>query len=232
MLWKISPTDSSPTAQAGTSLAGRFVLHRHVDAEGPHLDLRLDVGPCLMGWRIDGADLCSERYALEKAPHPLSWLDSDGDAIRADAGSYRWLDAAEDGGVLELRGTATTCIRLTRVPCPHPLALAAIIEAMREHDVAAQGLAVLLHDGCLARRRALLRLCALGRELDGGAFDESRWHALLAKASLDEIHHHLRAYEIRFDQKYPPQPTSQPEPLPDEHSAARHHTAWSILQSA
>ncbi|MCL4695239.1 MAG: hypothetical protein KJ060_22340, partial [Candidatus Hydrogenedentes bacterium] len=50
-------------------------------------------------------------------------------------------------------------------------------------------------------------------ELDGPSFDDTLWRRTLAQLSLDEIHVHLRAYETRFDQKYPPAPVSRPEPL-------------------
>jgi hypothetical protein len=55
----------------------------------------------------------------------------------------------------------------------------------------------------------------LGRELDGSAFDDSVWRRVLAGLSLDEIHSQLRAFEVRFDQKYPPSPVSRPEKLRD-----------------
>ena len=232
MLWKLTPTPP-PTDRPDSTAHGRFILHRHADAHGPHLDLRLEAGPCLLGWRIDGPDLRHERYATEKPPHPLHWLDRDGDALREDAGAYAWLDQSEDGGTLELRGeTATQWIRVEHQPTPSPTTLAAIVRAIDEHNINPEYIPVLIHDGRLARHRAILRLCALGRELDAAAFDETRWKTLLAYASLDEIHHHLRAYEIRFDKKYPPQPTSQPEPLEEDQPQSRNTTAWTILQTA
>jgi hypothetical protein len=42
----------------------------------------------------------------------------------------------------------------------------------------------------------------------------------------------LRAYEVRFDAKYPPAPISRPEPLPEEDTGARHDAAWAIVQGA
>ena len=47
---------------------GRFVLHRHHDEGGAHLDLRLEQDGYLMGWRIDGISLEGAPWATEKAP--------------------------------------------------------------------------------------------------------------------------------------------------------------------
>jgi hypothetical protein len=233
MLWKITPTPVAGDRSVPTQGSGRFVLHRHADAQGPHLDLRLEAGPCLLGWRVDGPDLNHERYAVDKAPHPTHWLDRDGDAVREDAGVYAWIDQDDDGGTLELRGErGTRWLRIQREPTLTPSALGALLHAIRAQGFDPVQVPVLVHDGQLARHRAMLRLCALGRELDGAAFDESRWRTLLAHASLDEIHHHLRAYEVRFDAKYPPQPTSQPERLPDDAPHDRHKHAHAILKSA
>ena len=85
-------------------------------------------------------------------------------------------------------------------------------------------------DGVTARRRALERFCGLGRELDGSAFDEAVWRRTLESLSLDEITRHLRAYEVRFDHKFPPSPTSYPETLPDSESGAWTNRAMGIVR--
>jgi hypothetical protein len=88
--------------------------------------------------------------------------------------------------------------------------------------------AQLVLDGIAARDRATARLCGLGRELDGGAFDESAWRKSLRGLSLDEIHAQLRAFEVRFDAKYPPAPVSRPERLPEDGEANRLDVARAI----
>src|SRR5690606_22504207 len=102
MLWKVSWALLEEERAGVLPAAGRFVLHRHADAQGPHLDLRLEAGACLLGWRIDGTELAGEGYATAKAPHPLYWLERDGDAVREDAGTYAWIDQRHAGGLLEL----------------------------------------------------------------------------------------------------------------------------------
>ena len=54
---------------------GRFVAHRHLDAQGEHVDLRLECGDRLIGWRVDARGLEHGAWATEKGPHPLRWLD-------------------------------------------------------------------------------------------------------------------------------------------------------------
>lgn len=96
-----------------------------------------------------------------------------------------------------------------------------ITEALHESKASPEHAANLIRDGVAARRRAVARFCGLGRELDGGAFEEDVWRKTLAGCSLDEIHAHLRAYEVRFDEKHPPQPVSRPAPL--ENAAVNEH---------
>jgi len=88
----------------------------------------------------------------------------------------------------------------------------------------------LIVDGINARRRATERLCALGRELDGDAFDESVWRDSLDGLTLDAVHAQLRAFEVRFDAKYPPQPVSQPA-AEDSANESRAEKALEIVRS-
>jgi hypothetical protein len=87
MYWKLSEMRREPSDGAPPVGEKRFVLHRHVDADGPHLDLRLEAGNCLLGWRIAGEELNPGCWASEKAPHPKSWLDED----RTRSGNWRAL---------------------------------------------------------------------------------------------------------------------------------------------
>lgn len=95
-------------------------------------------------------------------------------------------------------------------------AIRAVSEAVEACGGDVHHAASLVRDGMAARKRASARLLGLARELDGAAFDEVAWKETLREASLDVIHGHLRAFEARFDAKYPPQPVSAPEPLQEE----------------
>ena len=195
---------------------GRFVLHRHCDAQGPHLDLRLEQDGHVVGWRIDASALSGEPWATEKAPHPLRWLDQDGDAVREDAGVYRWLEHCAGGGVLLLAGNAgTRRLRVSREQGLPARYVRSICEALTECGAGTDQAGRLILDGMAARRRAVARLCGLGRELDGDAFDEAVCRKALSGLSLDEIHGQLRGYEVRFDRKYPPSAVSRAARLPE-----------------
>jgi len=196
---------------------GRFVLHRHCDAQGPHLDLRLEQDGHLVGWRIDAAALSGAPWATAKAPHPLQWLDQDGDAVREDAGVYQWLEYSAGGGVLLLAGNAgTKRLHVSREQGLPARYVRSICEALAECGAGTDQAGRLILDGMAARRRAVARLCGLGRELDGDAFDEAVCRRALSGLSLDEVHGQLRAYEVRFDRKYPPRAVSRAERLPEE----------------
>ena len=65
MIWKIT-CEQADESVAEETVAGRFVLHRHRDEWGAHLDLRLEQDGYLLGWRIDGTDLEAEPWATRK----------------------------------------------------------------------------------------------------------------------------------------------------------------------
>lgn len=234
MFWKLSTVTRTNEEMDGEAIApeGRFVLQRHSDAGGPHLDLRLEQDGYLLGWRIDGLSLEEEPWATEKPPHPVRWLEQDGDAVREDEGVYAWVWRDAQGGELELRGRGSVRrLKAARVEGLTPRCIRAIREAMAECHVQAKDAAELVRDGAEARRRAIERFCGLGRELDGLVFDETVWRKTLGALSLKEIHRHLEAYEVRFDQKYPPQPASKPEPLPEEDAEPCSERVMAILRS-
>ena len=82
-----------------------FVLHRHRDEEGEHLDLRLENGEVLVGWRLprDASERLAhgETVTCElKRMHPRKWLDvNEEGCFVEDAGRYRWLERSADRGV-------------------------------------------------------------------------------------------------------------------------------------
>lgn len=229
MYWRLSAVTTGGE-ELPSHVDGRFVLHRHCDAEGAHLDLRLEAGDCCVGWRVEDTALGGAAWAREKAPHPLHWLEQDGDAVREDAGTYAWLERDAEGGRLVLRGRGgERVLRVTRGPALPAAAVHAVLEAVRDAKAAPEAVAGLLRDGVTARRRAVARFCGLGRELDGDAFDEGVWRTTLEGLSLEEVHRHLSAYELRFDRKYPPAPVSRPERLDGADGDGGHTRAMAIL---
>jgi hypothetical protein len=221
MFWTLSsvePLDSATARAADVApVEGRFVLHRHRDTQGPHLDLRIEQDGCLAGLRIDADALAPGAWASEKAPHALHWLRQDGDAVRVDAGAYAWEQCETDVRVMRLDGAQGACrLEWRRVDGLPPNCVRALIEAARAVHAAPDRMAELVRDGAEARGRAIARLCGLGRELDGAAFDAAAWRRMLEPLSLREIHGHLAAVETRFDRAFPPEPLSRPEALEDE----------------
>ncbi len=221
MFWtlvSVEPLDAAAARAADAApIEGRFVLHRHRDALGPHLDLRLEQDGCLAGLRVDADALEPGAWAAEKPPHALHWLRKDGDAVRMDAGAYAWERRDAHARVMRLDGARGVCrLEWRRMEGLPPRCVRALIEAGRVVHAAPDRLAGLVRDGAEARERAVARLCGLGRELDGPAFDAAAWRRLLEPLSLREIHGHLAAFETRFDRAFPPEPVSRPEALEDE----------------
>lgn len=210
---------------------GRFVVHRHCDAQGAHIDLRLERDGHLEGFRVDGVSLEGETWATAKAPHPTRWLDQDGDAIRLDSGEYRWDSFDGESGTLLLQGEGGRMrLDVAREAGISASVAREIREAVREHGVSARDAVDLIRDGVTARRHATERLCGLGVLLDGEAFDDGLWRKTVDGLRLDEIHQQLRGFELRFDRMFPSVPVSQPETLNDEAMEARSGQALSILQ--
>ena len=231
MFWMMSYEERPATAEPDSAPAGRFELHRHRDALGPHLDLRVEQEGYLVGWRIDGTNLAEACWATEKMPHDVRWLEQDGDAVREDAGVFTWLSRGREERRLLLQGgDGARVLVARRDPGLPPAAIRAVREALDASGGDAMDAGRLIADGVTARRHATERFCGLGRELDGEAFEEGVWRRSLQGLSLEELHCHLRAYEIRFDRKYPPAPVSRPERLREEEREARSETAAAILR--
>lgn len=221
MLYRLTSETVAANALGTNGDGRRFVLHRHRDEAGVHLDLRLEQDGYLMGFRVDGVALGAEAWATAKAPHPLHWLDRDGDAVREDGGTYFWESGDATGGVLLLCG-----VRETVRVCVEPIGgvtagdLADVRAAAEKLGVTAGALAGLAEDGAVARERAIARLCGLGRELDGDAFDDGLWRRTLAGERLAVIQQYLHGLELRFDRKYPPAPVSVPVTLEESETLA------------
>ncbi len=222
MLWTLESMEHGAETPENAPAEGRFVLHQHRDGGGAHLDLRLEEGAALRGWRIDAETLASGAWAEEKAPHRPEWLDDDHDARRLDAGLYRWESRDADGGVLLLRGGGgARRLAWRREPGLSAACLGGLLRAARELGRPPEALPGLLRDGGEARSLAVSRLCALGRELDGASFDAAAWRALLEPLDLRGVQRHLAAFEARLDRLHPPMPVSRPEPLETDEDAAR-----------
>lgn len=231
MLYRLT-AEMMPGIRAGARSEGRrFVLQRHHDENGPHLDLRLEQDGYLMGFRVDGTRLGGEAWATVKAPHPLHWLEQDGDAVREDGGTYDWVSGDASGGMLLLHGTRET-VQVTVVPVPGLGAaeVATLRAAAETLDVSVGELARLAEDGAVARERAITRYCGLGRELDGPTFDDRLWRKTLAGERLGVIQQYLHGLEVRFDRKYPPTPVSVPVSLPEDGDTVGTGRAMGILK--
>ena len=217
MLHQLRCERGESQGDSADSAGRRFVLHRHRDDDGEHLDLRLEQDGYLMGFRIDGEGLDGTAWATLKAPHPLSWLTQDGAAVREDEGTYHWDSGDAVEGVLVLSGgRERISIWVNAVEGVRASDVAQLRATAASLEVPLSALASLAEDGRTARDRAVTRYCGLGRELDGDSFDETLWRRTLAGESLGVVQQYLHGLEVRFDKKYPPLPVSQPEVLPRE----------------
>lgn len=224
MYWEVTEIRALETAPEEEP-AGRFVLHRHCDGDGAHFDLRLEHGDCLAGWRIAGERLETGCWATEKLPHPLRWLEEDGDARRENAGAYAWRQQDDNERSLVLKDAeGATLITLKRCASPTVEEVRALAALAAEHGQTPAALSTLAADGLTARARSVERFCGLSRALDSDGFDETGWRRLLAGMTLGEIDERLAKVETRYDRAHPPSPVSRPEPL-DADTSARDRAA-------
>lgn len=231
MLYRLKTEPVAGNTPGGDSASRRFVLHRHHDEGGAHLDLRLEQDGYLMGFRVEGTRLSGEAWATVKPPHPMHWLDKHGDAVPEDGGTYDWTTGDARGGVLLLRGArGTVQVTVTPEPGLQAAEIAAVRAAAETLGVPLEDLAGLAEDGAAARERAVARYCGLGRELDGPAFNDPLWRNTLAGERLAVIQQYLHALEVRFDRKYPPAPVSVPVALDDDEDAVSTGRAMGILK--
>lgn len=224
MFWRLrSETADSPMTNHAD---GRFAIHTRANGE---IELRIEMDGYLMGWRIDGDNLGETQWAVEKTPHPTTWIDRE--EGRIDRGTYAWIEKGDDTKRIALIGeSGVTVLTADRIADVAISEVRAITEAIHDAGADMRDAPQLIADGSTARRRAAARFIGLGRELDGDAFDTAVWRRAIAYLSLDEIHDQLRAYESRFDAKYPAARASVPEALPDDSAAHASIEALEILR--
>ncbi len=230
MYWRIVARETV-TPQATPDWEGRFVLHAHRDAEGPHLDLRLEWGDCLLGYRVAGEALAVNAWATEKAPHPKRWLTQDGAAERRDAGRYAWAKRGDTERTLWLEGEAgieTLTLHRERVLAPAVSSgLRAWLAAQKLEEAHLPGLA---QDGQLARRTAMGRIHGLARVLEGDAFDAEALETQLRGQPLEKLLAVQQRLETRFDARLSPKPYAQAMPMPEGESTEERDAApWALL---
>jgi hypothetical protein len=246
--WVIEKVDAGRATErpdVGTSEPRRFVLHGHRDDAGDHLDLRLEEGDVLVGWRLP-PDVVEQLAVGKQVPcelkriHPIRWLDVDEEGCSLeDSGTYTWVTKSGTRALIAFRGEQLAGVySVTRQqgdrksPADEYDESVAFIREKCGLDLGrmddAAELVARAHDGDTARKRAVERLCALGRQLDGDSFDEQMWRKTLGGLSLREIHGHLRPFERRFDERHPPVPVTRQERLESD-TKQRERVAAGIL---
>ena len=210
-----------------------YLMHRHEDEGGMYLDLHIERPGCSAArWMMD-IDVLDRLSAGEEIVCTLNPQDSVR-LVEQDVAEYTVVDEGTytDAGETEGRRRLVFSGRVLdgefefRAVCDNST-VTALAEVIREEPGAmlepesVEEFAAAARDGRVARRRAVERLCGLGRELDGDSFDGQLWRRMLDGLSLSEIHRQTARFERRFDEKYPPQPVSRSASLPEEDSDRR-----------
>jgi len=208
----------------------RYSLRRDTCEPGGAETLELHEGDVVRGWKMAGPLCDAAVWASELSSRSSSNRDTRIDP-GGESGGYAWEHVGMDGGTLLLERNGEICrIRVERVASLCLESAREIAGVMQEHGVASSDAAGLVADGLAARRNAVERLCGLGRELDSERFNDAVWRKTLAGLRLTDIHEQLRAFEVRFDEKYPPMPVSRPESLDESASVSRDEKAMLILR--
>ena len=111
--WVIEKVDDGRATERpdlGASEWRRFVLHGHRDDAGDHLDLRLEEGDVLVGWRLP-PDVVEQLALGTQVPcelkriHPKRWLDVDEEGCAVeDSGTYTWVTKSGTQALIAFRG--------------------------------------------------------------------------------------------------------------------------------
>ncbi|HOK90594.1 MAG TPA: hypothetical protein PK379_11270 [Candidatus Hydrogenedentes bacterium] len=228
MFWILESMEPRDDAPSG-GWAGQWVLHHHRDADGPHLDLRLEAGGVLAGLRIDGNTLEPGVRAVEKGPHPAAWLRAAGELQVAGRGRWGWESREPARRALVLDdGRTRRLLAWTRLPALPIVVATRLVEWCDSNGVAPERLPDLCADGMRARRAALARCRGLAALLEGHDFDPEAWNALLEPLDLEGLNARLEALEARVDRQHPPIPwtrpadgSARPPEIPDPRALAR-----------
>jgi len=219
----------------------KYLVHRHEDTGGVYLDLHIErPGGSVARWTM-GVDILDRLSAGEEVVCTLNPEDSMrlaeqdiSEYAMVDEGTYTDKGEGDGRRRLVFRGQVLDGEYEFRAVCDDSV-VAALAEAVREEPDAlltpesVKEFIAAARDGRVARGRAVERLCGLGRELDGDAFDDRLWRRMLDGLSLTEIHRQTTGLERRFDEKYPPRSVSRSASLPEEHSDRR-ETVAAILE--
>jgi len=219
----------------------QYLVHRHDGTGGTYLDLHIErPGGSVARWTmgVNGLDRLS---AGEEAVCTLNPEDSmrlaDQDTpeyAMVDEGTYTDKGEAAGRRRLVFRGRVLDGEYEFRVVCDDNV-VGVLADAIREEPdtlltpESVKEFIAAARDGRVARGRAVERLCGLGRELDGDAFDDRLWRRMLDGLSLAEMYRQTARLERRFDEKYPPRSVSRSTSLPEEHSDRR-ETVAAILE--
>ncbi|HOK09982.1 MAG TPA: hypothetical protein PLT82_11210 [Candidatus Hydrogenedens sp.] len=194
---------------------GRFVVQRHKDKQGHHLDVRLEQDHYLLGWRIEAHELLPKLWGQEKLPHDPIWLETDKETECLLAGRYRWFKQSDTCGYLELTSeTGQQMVYQVERWAGFPARFQqALWQRMQTWQIAPADVPSLIEDGIHARKYAIRKLCGLGQFLDGDAFCSEHWEKALARCSLEEIYSYLQKWEARFSRYAPSERISRPEKI-------------------
>lgn len=191
--------------------AGQWILHRHRDHYGPHLDLRLEFRGILGGLRVDADALIPGVPATEKGPHPNAWLTAEGPAQEVGRGRWAWEKYTPDHRVLLLdNGTDRLRLGWKRAPALPTSVIVQLAAWAQQNHLTPDQLSALCADGLRARQAARARCRGLAALIEAEHFDPDAWNDLLEPLNLDALNQKLDALEARLDQLHPPAPWTHP----------------------
>ncbi|MCX8065998.1 MAG: hypothetical protein N3G21_12650 [Candidatus Hydrogenedentes bacterium] len=197
MIYKFQRVYIQDGLELGEVAMGRFIIHRHSDIAGEHIDIRLEEDFSLVGWRVDGtSELGDEMWGVAKLPHHPGLLD-DGTIPVVAKGKFRWLLDNKDDTFLELEFDDGE-IRVYKVE-KHG-GLPASIQNRLNKIISDNGLSwdealSLIGDGIKAREWLITKICGMVEYSGNYILPQAEYAEYLKGKSLDELKRNLTYWE-------------------------------------
>lgn len=232
MIYRFQKMDSSVRLKSNPIATGRFIVQRHQDNLGVHIDIRLEHEGYLTGWRIDGvSELADEMWGEAKLPHNPNLL-YDANLPEIERGIYQWY--LEDGeiGILELVSTSEDC-KVFRVEkcCGVPLSVQRkLIEICSGYGLKWDEVSSLIGDGLKAREWMITKICGMAQYLDDQAFVQDDYVEYLKNRSFEELKESLIIWEKRLSLKKPVERVTKPINVEQEINSSSNYLLNKVLE--
>ena len=200
MIYKFKINPNEDLERCTIISSGQYIIHAYTKHSDKYLDLRLNCGDYLSGWRIYGyGELACEMWGEPKLPHNPGVLE-DSNFTCIDRGIFKWYANSEKDWLLELESeSGQTKVYTVERHWGLPANIqSAIITLTEEKGYSPEEVLTLLNEGLQAREWVITKICGIGKYIEGEAFCEQAWRDVLKKKPFHELRECLTSWQKRL----------------------------------